>query len=199
MVITDLYPSDKAMEENAERMVEYAKISIENDLVPIVEPEVLMDGNHTTARCEEVTKRTLSVLFMKLKKAEISLGKLLLKTNMVLPGKDNGVKAAPLEVAQATLRAIKEAVPPEVPGIVFLSGGQSPQEATANLNEINKLKGNAPWELSFSYARALQNVPLEVWQGRGENVKMAQEAFFQRLKLVSLARQGKYTPEMENE
>ena len=197
-IINDIYPSDAALEENSKRMVEYARISQENGLVPIVEPEVLLDGNHTTTRCGEITKKVLTQLFEKLKQSGIAPDGLLLKTNMVLPGKDSSVKAAPLEVAQATLAAIKE-VPAEIPGIVFLSGGQSPQEATANLNEINKLKGEVPWQLSFSFARALQGEPLDVWRGEDGNVKMAQDAFYKRAKLVSLARQGLFGPEMENE
>jgi len=198
-IINDIYPSDGAIEENASRMAQYAKISQENGLVPIVEPEVLLDGNHTTTRCGEITKKVLTQLFEKLKQSGIALDGLLLKTNMVLPGKDSAVKAAPLEVAQATLAAVKGTVPSEVPGIVFLSGGQTPREATANLNEINKLKGEVPWQLSFSFARALQGEPLDVWRGEDGNVKMAQEAFYKRAKLVSLARQGLFRPEMENE
>lgn len=199
IVISDIYPSDEALNQNSERMAEYAALSQAAGLVPIVEPEVLLDGNHTTTRCAEITKKTLLVLFETLKKKEIYLSGLILKVNMVLPGKDSTVKAAPFEVAQATLRILKDSVPEDIGGIVFLSGGQTPKEATANLNEINKLKADAPWELSFSYARALQAEALEVWRGRDENVKMAQEAFLRRLKLVSLARQGQFKPEMEDE
>src|SRR3972149_123373 len=197
-IINDIYPSDAALEENSKRMVEYAKISQENGLVPIVEPEVLLDGNHTTTRCGEITKKVLTQLFEKLKQSGIAPDGLLLKTNMVLPGKDSSVKAAPLEVAQAARAATKE-VPAEIPGIVFLSGGQSPQEATANLNEINTLKAEVPWQLSFSFARALQAEPLEAWKGKDENVKAAQDAFLKRARLVSLARQGLFGPEMGNE
>jgi len=189
--IKEAYPSEGMIEENAKRMAEYALLSQNAGLVPIVEPEVLIDGNHTTTRCEEVTIKVLTVLFNKLKEKEINLAGLILKTNMVLPGKDSAVKALPLEVANSTLRAVKKSVPSEVPGILFLSGGQSPDEATANLNEINKLKGDAPWELSFSFARALQAEPLEAWKGKEENVKAAQDAFIKRARLVSLARQGK--------
>jgi len=196
-VISSIYPSNEALEKNIERMVKYAEISQGYDLVPIVEPEVLMDGNHTTARCEEVSREVLSNLFRELKMAGIDLKKLLLKTNMILPGKDSNVKADSLEVAHATLRTMRKTVPSEVPGIVFLSGGQSPEEATANLDRINKLRSDSPWELSFSFARALQLEPLESWRGKEENVKMAQGVFYKRAKLVSLARQGKYSPEME--
>jgi len=197
--ITDIYPTEALLEETAKRMTEYAKVSQEAGFVPICEPEVLMDGNHTTARCEEVTTKILKVLFEKLKQGSVNLGALILKVNMALPGKDSGVKAAPLEVAQATLRTLKNSVPSEVPGIVFLSGGQTSQEATANLNEINKLMGDVPWQLSFSFARALQNEPLEAWAGQDSNLKKAQEMFYKRAKLISLARQGKYQKEMENE
>ncbi|HJX59280.1 hypothetical protein A2V61_01145 [Candidatus Woesebacteria bacterium RBG_19FT_COMBO_47_8] len=191
-VINDIYPSKEAVSQNVQRMTEYAKVSQEEGLVPIVEPEVLLEGNHTTTRCGEVTVDILTALFTALKEKQVNLKGLLLKTNMVLPGKDSGVKAAPLEVAQATLRTVLKSVPQEVPGIVFLSGGQSPEEATANLNEINKLKKDAPWELSFSFARALQAEALDVWQGKDEDIGTAQAAFYRRAKSVSLARQGKY-------
>lgn len=190
-------PTKEAILENAKRMAEYAYISQENDFVPIVEPEVLMDGEHTTTRCEEVTKITLQSLYEELDKKDVFLKGTLLKTNMVLPGKGSGVNASPLEVANATLRALLSSVPKEVPGIVFLSGGQEAKEATANLNEINKLKKDAPWELSFSFARALQKPALEVWKGKDENVKMAQETFYHRAKMNHLARKGEYRPEME--
>jgi len=188
--ITDIFPTDAFLEEDLNRMVEFAKLSQENELVPIVEPEVLLDGNHTTTRCEEVETKVLKLLFEKLKSANVDLTKLLLKTSMVLPGVASGVKAEPLEVASVTLRTLKNSVPPEVPGIVFLSGGQSPDEATINLNEIAKLKGNAPWQLSFSYARALQGEALSVWQGKDENVLTAQKVFLNRLERVSKARNG---------
>jgi fructose-bisphosphate aldolase class I len=195
--ITEVFPSREMIVENSRRMAEFAEISQQEGFVPIVEPEVTIDGNHTTARCEEVTVLVLKTLFGEILNREISLGGLLLKTNMVLPGKDSGISADPLEVAEATLRVLKASVPPGLPGIVFLSGGQSPQEATVNLNEINVRKGNAPWQLSFSFARALQVEALEVWQGKESNVKMAQEAFYRRAKNVSFARQGKYQPSME--
>jgi fructose-bisphosphate aldolase class I len=171
-------------------MVEYAKISQANQMVPIVEPEVLLDGNHTTTRCAEIETEALKLLFEKLKTAGVDLTKLLLKTSMVLPGEASGVKAEPLEVANVTLRTLKVSVPAEVPGIVFLSGGQTPDEATNNLNEIVKLKGDAPWQLSFSFARALQSEALEIWAGKDENVVTAQKIFMSRLERVSKARNG---------
>lgn len=191
IAIKEAYPSEEMIVENARRMAEYAFLSQKEGFVPIVEPEVLIDGNHTTTRCAEITVQVLKALFAELANKGVEISGTILKSNMVLPGRESGVKALPLEVANATLRALKASVPPELPGIVFLSGGQSPDEATANLNEINKLKGDAPWELSFSFARALQEEPLEVWKGKDENVKAAQEAFAKRARLVSLARQGK--------
>jgi fructose-bisphosphate aldolase class I len=179
------------LEEDLGRMVEYAKISQDNGFVPIVEPEVLLDGNHTTTRCAEISVKVWKLLFEKLKSGGIDLKNLILKTNMVLPGKDSGVSAAPLEVAEATLRSLRAAVPPEVGGIVFLSGGQSPDEATNNLNEIIKRKGDIPWLVSFSYSRALQNDAMKKWAGSSVNVHPAQEVFLNRLKMVSLAREGK--------
>jgi fructose-bisphosphate aldolase class I len=191
IIINGAYPSVGAVGENAKRMAEFAAISQENGFVPIVEPEVLIAGNHTTARCEEVTLQVLQTLFAELAQKEVELKGVILKTNMVLPGRESGVRAQPLEVANATLRALRGSVPAAVPGVVFLSGGQSPDEATQNLNAINKLKGDAPWELSFSFARALQEEALGAWQGRDENVGVAQAKFVHRARLVSLARQGK--------
>lgn len=188
--ITDIFPTPAFLEENLNRMVEFAKLSQANQMVPIVEPEILLDGNHTTTRCAEIETSVLTILFEKLKSAGVDLTKLLLKTSMVLPGVASGVKAEPLEVANATLRALKASVPPEVGGIVFLSGGQTPDEATNNLNEIVKIKGEAPWQLSFSFARALQGEALEVWRGKDENVATAQKVFLNRLERVSKARNG---------
>ena len=130
------------------------------------------------------------LLFKKLNDAGVDLKNLILKTNMVLPGKDSGIKAEPLEVAEATLRSLKKAVPGDLGGIVFLSGGQSPDEATMNLNEIIKRKGDVPWPISFSYARALQNEAMQEWGGKDENIGKAQAVFLERLKKVSAARQG---------
>jgi fructose-bisphosphate aldolase class I len=189
--ITDIFPSESFLDETVERMSSFAEISIKNDFVPIVEPEILLTGTHTTTRCDEIETKVLQVLFEKLKSKNIDLTNVLLKTSMVLPGKDSGVKALPLEVANATLRALGKSVPSELAGIVFLSGGQTPDEATNNLNEIVKLKGSAPWELSFSFARALQSEALEVWCGKDENITSAQEKFIKRLEMVSNARNGK--------
>lgn len=194
--ISDIFPTEAFLEEDLGRMTEFAKISQDNGLVPIVEPEVLLDGNHTTTRCEEIETKVLKCLFEKLRAGGVDLGEIILKTSMVLPGKDSGVKAAPLEVAQATLRTLRNSVPVDVPGIVFLSGGQSPDEAMNNLNEINKLakeevaKPNYPWQLSFSFARALQEEAMKIWAGSDQKVAEAQGVFLSRLKQVSKARQG---------
>lgn len=191
--ISDICPTDSFLEENLGRMVKYARASQEAGLVPIVEPEVLLDGKHTTTRCEEIMTKVLKLLFKKLEAESIDLTSLILKTSMALPGKDSGVKAAPHEVAQVTVRTLTNSVPTNVAGIVFLSGGQSPDEATNNLNEIEKVANDASWPISFSYGRALQEEALKAWAGEDENIKAAQEAFFNRAKLVSLARRGELT------
>jgi fructose-bisphosphate aldolase class I len=191
-------PTKQFVKENIERMTKAFVMSQEKGMMPIFEPEVQIDGDHTTARCEEVTKMVLSETFEELNKNGVFLSGSLLKVNMVLPGKESNVKASPIEVANATLRVVGSCVPKEIPGIVFLSGGQSPKEATANLNEINKLAQDIPWKLSFSYARALQMPALEAWAGLEENVDKAQEVFKNRAKLNYLAVQGKYLPDMEN-
>jgi fructose-bisphosphate aldolase class I len=194
--ISDIFPTDEFLEEDLGRMVEFAKLSQAAGLVPIVEPEVLLDGNHTTTRCAEISVKVWQILFEKLKTANIDLKNLILKTNMVLPGKDSGIRAEPLEVAEATLRSLNGSVPTEVSGIVFLSGGQTPDEATNNLNEIVKRQNNSlpagkqAWPLSFSYSRALQEEALRSWAGKDENIEFAQEAFLTRLIKVSKARKG---------
>ena len=188
--ISGIFPTDSFLEEDLNRLTQFAKISQNAGFIPVVEPEVLLDGNHTTTRCAEVSIKVWQILFEKLKTANIDLKNLILKTNMVLPGKDSSVKAAPLEVAEITLRSLKESVPGETGGIVFLSGGQTPDEATNNLNEIVKRKANAPWPLSFSFSRALQEEPMREWSGKDENVEFAQEVFLNRLMKVATARKG---------
>ena len=192
--ISDIFPTEKFLGENLRRMVNFAKVSQEKGFVPIPEPEVLIEGNHTTTRCEEITVKVLKRFFEILKEEEVALEGMILKTSMVLPGKGSGVVASPLEVASATLRALKNSVPAEVGGIVFLSGGQTPEEATANLNEIEKKAKDVPWKLSFSFLRALQDEARNYWQGKDENIAKAQEIFLKRAQAVSLARQGKYEP-----
>lgn len=190
VAISDIFPTDAFLEEDLNRMTEFAKISQEGGFVPIVEPEVLIDGNHTTARCEEVETKVLKLLFEKLKVKEIDLTKLILKTSMVLPGKDSGVVAEPLEIANSTLRALRNSVPKEVPGIVFLSGGQHSWDAIENLDKIEDLSKSDPWKISFSYLRALQEEPRRVWAGKDANMDEAQGVFIGKLKEVSLARKG---------
>ena len=195
--ISEGLPTKKLIEKNAQLLSRFAVLSQEAGLVPIVEPEVLMDGEHDIDRCEEVTKTVLANVFSEIEKQNVSLEGLLLKPNMVVSGKNNIKNATPAQLAEATLRTLTKTVPERIPGIVFLSGGQSPEEATTNLNAINS-KGGYPWELSFSFGRALQKPSLLAWKGKPENVTMAQEAFYKRAKLNSLARYDKYKPEMEN-
>lgn len=188
--ISDTFPSDGFIEENLKRMADYVKICQSKGFVPIPEPEILLDGNHTTTRCEEITVKVLKRFFEILGGEGVNLKQMILKTSMVLPGKGSGIKAEPLEVANATLRALKNSVPKELAGIVFLSGGQTPDESTNNLNEIEKLAEDAPWPLTFSYLRALQDEARTYWAGKDENIVKAQEIFIERAKKVSLARQG---------
>lgn len=192
--ISDIYPTDEFLEETLGRMAEYAKIVQENEMVPIVEPEVLYDGNHTNARCEEIETKVLQKLFKLLKDKGVDLKNTILKASMVLPGKDSGVTMMPLEVSNSTLRTFQNSVPSEIPGIVFLSGGQTSDQAMFNLNEIVKLNETSkfgPWDLSFSFGRALQNDAMSTWAGKDENIDAAQEVFSKVLKKASLARMGK--------
>ncbi len=196
--ITQHNPTPLGRQANAEMLARYAAVCQEAGLVPIVEPEVLMDGDHDIGRCATVTELVLHAVFHALHRHGISFEHMILKPNMVLPGKGCRL-AEPREVAEATLRVLSRTVPAAVPSINFLSGGQEPEEATANLNAINQMKGNAPWQLSISYGRALQQPALQAWQGKPENREKAQQALLRRARLNSLARQGKYDPSMENE
>lgn len=189
-LIGDKLPTKGLVLENAKRLAEFAKISQEKGFVPIVEPEVLREGSHNLAKCEEVSTVVFSTVFSELERKGVYLPGILLKPNMVTAGKEAAEKASPPKVARATLKVLAKTVPEEVPGIVFLSGGQTPDEATANLNAINLL-GKKPWELSFSFGRALQSEALGAWRGRRENVRRAQRLFLKRARLVSLARQGR--------
>lgn len=184
-------PSDFCLEANAHALARYAALAQENGFVPIVEPEVLMDGDHTIERCEEVTEAILSRVFRELFKHRVLLEGLLLKPNMVVPGKDCPGQASIDAVAQATVRCLKRTVPPAVPGIVFLSGGQSDLQATRHLNTINRL-GGTPWQLSFSYGRALQDAALKAWAGEARKVDSAQKALAHHARANSLARSGQY-------
>ena len=186
------FPSAACLTANAHGLARYAAISQEAGLVPIVEPEVLMDGDHTIDDCEAVTEEVLRIVFAELSVQEIELEGMLLKPNMVLSGKDCPERAGVEEVAERTLRCLKRSVPAAVPGIVFLSGGQSDEVATLHLNAMNKLAENPPWKLSFSYGRALQAGPLKAWGGQAENLPAAQEVLFARAKANGEATLGAY-------
>jgi fructose-bisphosphate aldolase class I len=188
ITIGDGMPSDACIEANAEALARYASLSQEAGLVPIVEPEVLMDGDHDIDACDNATRRTLRSVYDRLALHRVDLPGTLLKPNMVLPGK--GCRTAPPEeVAEATLACFRDVVPDAVPGIVFLSGGQGDEEATANLNAMNA-GGPHAWELSFSYGRALQAASLKAWGGDDANREKAQQAFLHRSRMNGLARSG---------
>jgi len=190
-------PSQACIDSNAESMARFAALSQENELVPIVEPEVLMDGGHDIVKCEEVTYRSLKSVFNALSRHKVYIPGILLKPNMILPGKEHE-KASPEQIADSTIRIFKEVLPPDLPGVVFLSGGQSPEEATLNLNALNS-KSEEPWQMSFSFGRALQEPVLKAWSGNNENRDLAQKAFYHRAKMNSLARKKAYSPESEKE
>jgi fructose-bisphosphate aldolase, class I len=196
--IGDGLPTSFAVEANAHALARYAALCQENDIVPIVEPEVLMDGAHTIERCEEVTSFVLQTVFDQLFEHRIMLEGMVLKPNMVISGKKAPNRAGPEQVAEATLRVLKHHVPPAVPGIAFLSGGQSSQEATLHLALMNKA-GPHPWALTFSYGRALQDDALKTWAGQAGNFAAGQKAMAKRAKLNSLATAGSYTPSMESQ
>jgi fructose-bisphosphate aldolase class I len=196
ITIGDDIPSSYCLHTNAHALARYAALCVEAGIVPIVEPEVLMDGSHTIERCYEVTDRTLHRVFGALHQQQVPLEQILLKPNMVLSGSTCPTQASVREVAEATLRCFRNVVPAAVPGIVFLSGGQSDEIATAHLNEMNAL-GGGPWELSFSYGRALQAPALKAWRGKKANLEAGQAAYYKRAKCNGAARHGKYTAAME--
>jgi fructose-bisphosphate aldolase class I len=198
ITIGDGIPTPYCIHVNAHALGRFAALSQEAGLVPIVEPEVLMDGDHSLERCYDVTKTTLKAVFNELHLQGVALERMLLKPNMVLSGKDAPEQAGPGEVAEATIRCFREVVPAAVPGIVFLSGGQSDETATANLNAMNAT-GAQPWELSFSYGRALQAPALSAWKGEESNVQAGQEALYHRARMNGAARSGSYSTEMERE
>jgi fructose-bisphosphate aldolase class I len=189
-------PTRTCIDENAHALARYAALCQEAGLVPIVEPEVLMDGDHNLQRCEEVTTLTLRRVFSELYEHRVLFEGMLLKPNMVLSGKECPQQASVPEVAEATVRCLRRSVPAAMPGIVFLSGGQSPELATEHLNAMNAM-GDHPWELSFSYGRALQQPALKAWRGKAANVSKAQAAFYHRAKCNGAARYGEYYKEME--
>ncbi len=192
--ISETNPTILGLTANAEMLARYAAVCQEAGIVPVVEPEVLMDGNHSIERCSEVTENVLHSVFHALHQHHICLEHMILKPNMIVPGISLRT-AEPAEVARETLKVLRRTVPAAVPSINFLSGGQGPEEATRNLNAINQLAENAPWQLSISYGRALQQPALQAWQGKTENDAKAQQALLNRARLNSLARQGKYESE----
>ena len=196
ITIGDGIPTDYCLETNAHALARYAALCVEAGIVPIVEPEVLMDGPHTIERCSEVTERTLQQVFHELFLQRVPLEQILLKPNMVLSGTESPTQAGVRQVAEATLAIFRRTVPAAVPGIVFLSGGQSDELATAHLNEMNRL-GGGPWQLSFSYGRALQAPALKAWGGKTANVAAGQKAYYHRAKCNGAARSGSYTQAME--
>ena len=189
-------PSYTCIKANAHALARYAALCQEADVVPIVEPEVLMDGDHDIARCAEVTEWVLKEVYLELYYNRVVLEGTVLKPNMVIPGKKSAKKASAEEVAERTIQVLKRCVPAAVPGIAFLSGGQSDEQATANLDAMNRM-GPLPWKLTFSYGRALQAAPQKAWSGRSENVAAAQRAFSHRAKMNGLATLGQWKNDLE--
>ena len=198
IAIDDSIPTPYCIDVNAHALGRFAALSQETGLVPIVEPEVLMDGDHDINRCFEVTEATLRRVFEELHSQHVFLGGMLLKPNMILSGSEAPSRAGSQDVAEATILCFNRTVPAQMPGIVFLSGGQSDDEATVNLNAINRRVDSAtPWQLSFSYGRGLQATPLKIWSGDISKVSSAQQAYLHRAKVTSAARDGVYKPEMD--
>ncbi|PRP99062.1 fructose-1,6-bisphosphate aldolase [Enhygromyxa salina] len=197
ITIGDGTPSEACIVANAHALARYAALCQEAELVPIVEPEVLMDGDHSIDRCEEVTARTLGEVFTALRRHDVLLEGILLKPNMVISGKGCATQAKVDEVARRTVRCLLRHVPAAVPGVVFLSGGQDDVTATAHLNAMNRLHADNPWELSFSYGRALQQSALSAWGGKADQLGAGQKAFFHRAKANSAARSGRWDEGLE--
>ena len=191
-------PTHLGIGANAEMLARYAAVCQERGIVPIVEPEVLIDGDHGLARCAEVTEAVQKEIFHALHRHHVVLEHMILKPNMVLPGKDHPARSSAEEIAAATLRVFRRTVPAAVPSINFLSGGLSPEQATANLNAMNAGFPDAPWLLSFSYGRALQQPVLQAWQGKAENIAAAQQALLKRARLNGAAQRGEYQANMES-
>tara|TARA_Y100001970_G_scaffold184447_1_gene224327 strand:+ start:816 stop:1826 length:1011 start_codon:yes stop_codon:yes gene_type:complete len=194
--ISDDIPSDACIQANMEALARYAKIVQENNMVPMVEPEVLMDGNHSIEKCYEVTSKSLNTLFRCLKDQGVNIAGTILKPNMVTSGSTAEAQASIQEVAEMTVQCLKENVPSDLPGITFLSGGQSDVNATAHLDAMNKI-GGFSWKLSFSYGRALQQPSLKAWLGKEENVPQAQEALSHRALMNKLAANGAWNLDLE--
>ncbi len=189
-------PTPNSVTANMHALARYAALCQEEDIVPIVEPEVLMDGDHDTDRCYQVTEWVLKTLYQELDVARVELEGTVLKPNMVVPGKKCAKRATVEEVAEKTVRVLKACVPSAIPGIAFLSGGQSDEEATAHLDAMNRIKG-LPWKVTFSYGRALQAAPQKAWSGKAENVAAAQRAFAHRARMNGLATLGQWKRELE--
>ena len=189
-------PTMTAIRVNAHALARYAALCQAAQIVPIVEPEVLMDGDHDIDRCYEVTQRVLNKTFQELRVQRVALEGMILKPNMVVSGKKSAKQASPEEVAEKTVRLLKNCVPAAVPGIAFLSGGQSDEDATAHLNAINRI-GGLPWPLTFSYGRALQAAPQKAWAGKAGNVAAGQRAFIHRARMNSLASKGEWQADLE--
>ncbi|MFC1722052.1 class I fructose-bisphosphate aldolase [Patescibacteria group bacterium] len=189
-------PTQACIEANATGLAEYASFCQSFNIVPIVEPEVLIDGDHTIEIAEEITTNTLNILFEKLSEYRVDIKGLILKSSMVIPGKESTQEVTPEQIAQATIRTFNNSVPKDLPGIVFLSGGQDAIEATENLNAIAKNEP-LPWEIAFSYLRALEGSAAKIWQGKEENVDEARKEFIKRLSLNVLADKGAYKSELE--
>jgi fructose-bisphosphate aldolase, class I len=190
-------PTAFAIEANAQALARYAALCQEQQIVPIVEPEVLMDGDHSIERCEAVTDQTLQVVFDQLHQHRVYLEGMVLKPNMVISGEQAANRASPQDVAQATVRCLKRQVPSAVPGIAFLSGGQASQEATLHLSLMNQI-GGLPWTLTFSYGRALQDAALKGWGGTAAGYSVGQKEYLKRARLNGLASTGRYTSDLEN-
>jgi fructose-bisphosphate aldolase, class I len=191
-----IIPTYTCIRTNAHALARYAALCQTNRIVPIVEPEVLMDGDHDIDRCYQVTELMLKLQFEELYFQRVALEGMVLKPNMVIAGKKSAKKAGVEEVAEKTVKLLKACVPASVPGIAFLSGGQSDEEATAHLDAMNKI-GNLPWKLTFSYGRALQHAPQTTWRGKTENVAAAQRAFSHRARMNGLAALGQWKSDME--
>ena len=191
-------PSQACIAANAHALARYAALCQEASIVPMIEPEVLLDGGHSIERCEEVTEATLRATYTAMASQNVSIEHLILKTSMVVSGKTNARQAGVDEVAERTLRVLKRTVPAAQPGIVFLSGGQPDVSATAHLNAMASMK-NLPWPLTFSYSRALQNPALNAWKGQSTNVAAAQKAFHHRAQMNGLAAEGKWKAELEKQ
>ena len=189
-------PTDDCIRRNASVLAKYAKACQDAELVPIVEPEVLMDGDHTIESCYEVSEKTFKTVFEELENEGVYLPGILLKPNMVISGKDCPVQGDMNTVAEMTVKCLKASVPEDVPGIVFLSGGQSETEATEHLNAMNAM-GDCPWALSFSYGRALQQSALRAWGGDNANLETTYATFYHRAEMNSKACHGEYSPELE--